>query len=89
MRRLRPTFRTGERILQSGIYEVTHRKHRVPHEVTLLIDEMFPRCAKCQDAVKFRLLRAIQIKTDVTTEQSARIHLYELPVFEEDQPVAV
>jgi len=89
MRRSRPTFRTDETVPQSGIYRVLHKKHRLPHEVTLLKDQQFPRCSKCKNAVVFELVRAAQVETEVTTGQSIRIYLYELPVFEEDQPIAV
>ena len=49
-------YRTGLAIPSSGIYLVRHKQHRLPHEVTLLKGEKFPRCAKCQDAVQFELL---------------------------------
>lgn len=84
MRKKRPTFRTGEKISQSGIYRVIHRKHRLPHEVTLLRDQHFPRCARCQDNVKFQLVRGAQI-FEVEHEFSTRICLYELPVLDEKQ----
>jgi len=54
-----------------------------------LRDQQFPKCAKCQDAVTFELLRAMKGETDVSTEFSTRIYLYELPVFEDDQEIAV
>lgn len=88
MRRLGPIFRTEERIAQSGIYQVIHKKHRLPHEVTLLRDEQFPRCAKCQDAVKFRLVRGINPDA-IELEHSPRISLYELPVFDDEKEIAV
>jgi hypothetical protein len=83
------TFRTGERITRSGIYQVIHRKHRLPHEVTLLRDEIFPRCAKCDDQVKFRLVRAAKLP-EVENEASSHICLYELPVLDEaaGEPIA-
>jgi hypothetical protein len=80
-----PKFHTDEVIPQSGIYRVRHRKHRLPHEVTLLRDQKFPRCAKCEQAVVFELVQAAQPQTDVTTDYSARILLYELPVLDGDQ----
>lgn len=89
IRKRRPTFRTDEIVRQSGIYRVRHQKHRLPHEVTLLRDQQFPRCSKCQNAVLFELVRAAVAGTEVTTDESVRIYLYELPVLEEDQPVAV
>lgn len=46
--RKQPTFRTGEPIPESGIYRVIHKAHRLPHEVTLVWGQAFPRCAKMQ-----------------------------------------
>ena len=89
MRNRRSIFRTDDIVPQSGIYRVRHLKHRLPHEVTLLRDQQFPRCSKCQNAVLFELVRVAMAETEVTTDHSIRIYLYELPVYEEDQPVAV
>jgi len=72
------TFRTGERITRSGIYQVIHRKHRLPHEVTLLKEQIFPRCAKCQDQVRFQLVRGVKLP-EIENELSTQICLYELP----------
>ena len=77
------TFRTDEKITRSGIYQVIHRKHRVPHEVTLFKDQIFPRCAKCQDAVRFRLVRGAKLP-EIENESSTHIYLYELPVLDDD-----
>src|SRR3569623_1634821 len=46
-------FKTGQNVPESGIYRVVHAEHRLPHEVTLLRGEAFPRCAKCADQVEF------------------------------------
>jgi hypothetical protein len=81
------TFRTGERITQSGIYRVSHRKHRLPHEVTLLINQSFPRCAKCGDAVKFQLVRGVKLQP--IENGAAHICLYELPVLDESSEEAI
>lgn len=78
-----PSFRTDEIIPQSGVYKVRHRKHRLPHEVSLLRDQQFPRCAQCQNAVMFELLRAVTDEADAEIP-SSRICLYELPVIEDD-----
>ena len=75
----RATFRTGERITRSGIYRVIHRKHRLPHEVTLLKDQIFPRCCKCQDQVEFQLARGVEDANEFSTH----IRLYELPVLDD------
>lgn len=87
--RRRPTFRTDEVVPQSGIYCVRHRKHRLPHEVTLVRDQTFPRCAKCKDSVRFELLRSVKEETEVTTEFTTRIYLYELPVLDDVEEIAV
>jgi hypothetical protein len=73
--RKQPTFRTGEPIAESGIYRVIHKAHRLPHEVTLLKDQVFPRCAKCRDEVKFELIRAV---SEPLNHQDFRIYLYDL-----------
>lgn len=83
----RPRFHTDEIVRQSGIYRVRHKKHRLPHEVTLLRDQYFPRCAKCDTAVMFELVRAV-IDESETALVSPRIYLYELPVIEDDTPIA-
>ena len=77
------TFRTGETITRSGIYQVIHRKHRLPHEVTLLKDQIFPRCAKCHDQVRFRLVRGARLP-EMVTEFSTQIYLYELPALDDN-----
>jgi hypothetical protein len=81
-------FNTGQTVPQSGIYRVTHAVHRLPHEVTLLAGEVFPRCGKCQDAVQFEVVRY----ADVTeTDPNFRIIVYELPALEDDdtpEPIA-
>jgi hypothetical protein len=79
-------FRTEEMVPQSGIYRVRHSSHRVPHEVTLLRDQYFPRCARCDTAVIFELVRAVPDESE-TAILSPRIYLYELPVFEDDEPI--
>jgi hypothetical protein len=45
--------KTGAIIPESGIYRVADSAHRLPHEVTLLKGETFPKCQKCADTVTF------------------------------------
>lgn len=52
------SFRTGQTITDSGIYQVIHPKHRLPEQVTLVKGQVFPTCSRCSDAVEFRLLCA-------------------------------
>jgi hypothetical protein len=42
---------------RGGIYQVTHREHRQRHNVVVRKGEHFPRCHKCGDAVRFRLIK--------------------------------
>src|SRR3954468_13893790 len=74
-------FRCGEKILESGIYCVVHSNHRLPHEVTLLRDQLFPRCTKCEDSVYFELLRSAP---DITFEPF-KVALYALPCTDGDE----
>jgi hypothetical protein len=84
----RPRFRTDGIVPQSGIYKVRHRKHRLPHEVSLFRDQRFPRCAQCQNAVVFELVRAVRDEAEAELLLT-RICLYELPVLEDDTPIAL
>src|SRR5690348_5495884 len=88
MRKRPSSYHTDEIIPYSGIYRVIHLDHRLPHEVTLLRDERFPKCAKCQTAVTFELVRAVALAEN-SLEQWPQIRLYELPVFEDEHDVAV
>lgn len=68
-------LRTGATVPESGIYRVHHDGHRLPHEVTLLKDQQFPRCAKCSDQVEFEIVAL----APVLPERRGQIVLYELP----------
>jgi RNA polymerase-binding transcription factor DksA len=68
--------RTGLEIQQTGIYRVHHDNHRLPHEVTLLKGESFPRCSQCGSAVEFELLKAAP---EIDLAAGFRVVLYELP----------
>jgi len=71
-------YRTDERVPETGIYNVTHDGHRLQHQVIILKDEKFPRCAKCSDAVFFELAYSAP-----GLFESAFIRVYELPELEE------
>ena len=75
-------FKTGQIVPESGIYRVVHAGHRLPHEVTLLKGEAFPRCAKCADKVEFE---AVSLAPSLP-EKHGRIVLYELPELENEKP---
>jgi hypothetical protein len=71
--------RTGLKIRQTGIYTVYHAEHRLPHEVTLLKGETFPRCSQCGTSVEFELLKAAP---EIDGSGGFRVVLYELPASE-------
>src|SRR5438105_203086 len=73
----RRKFSSGEAVPTSGIYKVTHAEHRLPHEVTVLSGQIFPPCAKCGNAVIFRLLRVIQ-----DSDTPFTITLHQIPEIE-------
>ena len=83
----RGRFKTGTIIPASGVYSVHHLAHRLPHEVTLLKGEIFPKCQKCADAVTFKLVRMLTYQTAVK-DSSWRVTLYELPVIDGDDASA-
>jgi hypothetical protein len=52
------TFKTGDPVGQSGIYEVIHAStHRKSHEVVMLKGDAFPACDTCKRDVRFKLIR--------------------------------
>jgi hypothetical protein len=51
-------MQTGQEVPVSGIYQVKHKAHRLPHEVVLIAGNKFPRCGKCASAVEFELVKA-------------------------------
>lgn len=57
-RLLQDRFKPGERVPETGVYQVFHRRHRPSHESSLLQGEEFPRCKKCGDHVRFELVLA-------------------------------
>jgi hypothetical protein len=71
----RQSLKTGEPVLESGIYRVMHAEHRLPGEVTLLKGAEFPRCSKCNEPVTFEVV-ALTPKLDGIRE---RVTLYQLP----------
>jgi hypothetical protein len=77
------TFQTHDLAPETGIYRVVHLAHRLPHEVVVLKEERFPRCAKCDDAVIFELVHA-------APDLFAYLHrrTFELNVLDEDETSA-
>jgi hypothetical protein len=64
---VRKKYRPGDVVPESGIYRVTHDSHRLMHEATLLQDQRFPICRKCNHDVRFELRRAVKNPTRITS----------------------
>jgi hypothetical protein len=59
--------RPGELVPESGVYRVTHEKHRLMHEATLLAGDRFPICRQCKRQVRFELRRAVKNPNQITS----------------------
>jgi hypothetical protein len=73
-------YLSGQKVPASGIYEIRHKKHRLPHEVILLKDQQFPPCEQCGTAVQFKVVRLV----DGFDERRGKIVLNVLPVVDDD-----
>jgi hypothetical protein len=56
----RRIFQPGEIVLENGLYQVNHDRHRLMHQATLEKGARFPQCRQCTTAVRFRLLRRVE-----------------------------
>jgi hypothetical protein len=58
-------FKPGDKVPNSGIYEVTHDRHHPKHEVTCVAHKHFPPCNHCGSHPRFKLVRkAVHITVD-------------------------
>lgn len=85
MPKAKAQFLCGDKIPESGIYRVVHRAHRLPQEVTLLRDQIFPRCTRCEHSVYFELVRSAP---DITLAPF-KVALYALPASDEEEDFTV
>jgi len=69
-------FKPGERCEASGLYVVTHdRNHTPPHEVTVILGELFLPCRVCDHHVRFRAARlALHVSNDPNLKTLPREH---------------
>ena len=81
------TFTTGDLVRASGIYSVTHAAHRLLPEAALFRGEVFPKCARCCEAVTFQAIREFP-GFDLGENITLRIPLYELPVLENETEIS-
>lgn len=63
---------------------MVHDKHRLPHEVTLLSGQLFPKCMKCEDLVYFELVRGVPD----TALDGFKVALYALPETDDEESSA-
>lgn len=73
----RRQYKPGDVVPASGIYRVEHESHRLMHEVTLLAENVFPRCRECNAAVRFELVRAIDGRRLLPFRSSAILEEFE------------
>lgn len=77
------SLRTGCAVPESGIYRVLHSLHVLPREVTLLREQVFPRCSRCDEPVYYELVRSAPALLNVHPT-TFRVALYELPELSSD-----
>jgi hypothetical protein len=60
------TYKPGDEVPYSGIYEVIHQgPHRTNHRVTVIAFDKFPNCRLCREEVQYRLVEsAVDINAD-------------------------
>jgi hypothetical protein len=80
-------LRTGCSVLASGIYRVLHPQHRLPQEVTLVRNQIFPRCSRCKEPVLYEFVRAAPAIAS-SHPSTFSVALYELPELASDEPLA-
>jgi hypothetical protein len=78
-----PVHATGETVPTTGIYEVNHTEHRLPHEVILICGDVFPRCSKCAASVTF-----IRVRPARAGFAYNPVRVYELPDLDDEEKKA-
>ena len=80
-------LRTGCSVPDSGIYSVSHPQHALPREITLLREQMFPRCSRCGEPVFYELVRSAPAAVSAHPS-TFKVALYELPELSADEEAA-
>jgi hypothetical protein len=78
-------YKSSDIIPVSGVYQVIHAQHRLPHEVTLIDGQTFPPCARCHEEVRFQLMRELP---GLARERRGNVSLYSLPVLDDEEDTA-
>jgi hypothetical protein len=53
-------YLAGQKIPRTGVYNVYHYQHRLPHVALLNAEDRFPECKQCGSRVRFELLSGAQ-----------------------------
>jgi len=80
------SLRTDMNVPESGIYRASHAQHHLPHEVTLLKAQKFPRCSRCSEPVFYELVRSAPAAPSYPG--AFTVTLYELPELLPDDELA-
>lgn len=67
-------FYSEQGIGDNGVYRVHHVQHGLPSEVALRAGQTFPTCSKCNEPVRYELIR-----TTVPDDTGFFVNLYSLP----------
>jgi len=49
------TYCSGDKVAESGIYDIKHHLHREHHEAVFLKGGVFPACRVCGERIRFQL----------------------------------
>ena len=77
------SFRSGEPIPSSGVYEVLHEAHTLLSLVTLVKGYTFPSCAECAIPVHFMQERRMPHLDNLRGNSRGNIVLRSLPVLKD------
>jgi hypothetical protein len=73
------SYRPGDLVPRSGIYNVDHDPHRLMHMATLLRDTVFPDRKRCKNAVSFIMLRPVNDSQVLPFRSSELLEEYQDP----------
>jgi hypothetical protein len=75
-------LKPGDTVPVSGIYRVSHLKHRVPHDVLAIRGEELPPCRTCAGDVRFHMTHSLGHMTedwDLTGPTKRMLEEIEIP----------
>ncbi len=60
-------FHPGEINARTGVFRVIHYRHRFSHDVLVLEGDLFPRCHKCGELVRFESIHAHEAENPISS----------------------